>query len=234
MQRKPAIWRDSVLDRQPGKLMPESDLRPDGSHDPRLQALLQAVEQPAGEDLQQPKIDLAGHDGDRVQQSSRWAVQAGRARQYRVADRLGNPCATGREHFGDKERITARTPVQLLTIEPLTIRQLADRGDRERLELQPPGRGAPAHQARTEAAQSGRAPRPDSLRARARARTQPWLRACSAHRAWPHPPSARPRARARSGVGRGAQRVARLPPRTDAARQRPRRRARRRPPPPHR
>jgi hypothetical protein len=106
MQREPAIWRGSVLDRQPDKLVPESDLRPDGSHDPRLQALLQAVDQLASEDLQQPKIDLAGHDGDRIQQSSRWAVQAGRACQYRVADRLGDPCATGREHFGDEERIT--------------------------------------------------------------------------------------------------------------------------------
>ncbi len=65
------------------------------------------------EELQQPELGGLGADGDRVEEVARRSGQPARAREHRVADRLGNVLVARRKRLGDEERIAAGRAVEL-------------------------------------------------------------------------------------------------------------------------
>jgi hypothetical protein len=143
MQRQPVSGRDRLLDREARQLMPEVDVRMAGDEHARGQALVNTLDEIAGKRLQQPQRHVPGDDRDSLEQSARRRGQAGGARENRVAHRLGDTLAAGREDLGDEERVAGRRPVQLFRVDSVRLCQFCDRRRRERLDLQPTG---PAHE----------------------------------------------------------------------------------------
>ena len=71
MKYEAAVRRDRVLYRQARQLVAERDVRRACDQHAAGQAFIDSVSQLAGERLQEPRLDLAGNDGGRVQQPGR-------------------------------------------------------------------------------------------------------------------------------------------------------------------
>ena len=137
MQREPACGRHGLLDRQPRELVAELHVRRSGHQHPGGEALIEPGLEPSGEPLHQRQLDLTGDDRNRVKHGSGRLGQARRARQNGVTNGFGQQQVRSAERLGHEERIAAGSSVQIVAIDSERLRQLADRGLRQRCELQP-------------------------------------------------------------------------------------------------
>jgi hypothetical protein len=103
----------------------------------RGQALVDAVDDVASEHIQQPGLDVSGHDRDRFEQPPRRTREARRASEHRVAHRLGDRLAGGGERLDDEERVAAGSAVELLAVGTVRLGERENRRRRERRELEP-------------------------------------------------------------------------------------------------
>jgi hypothetical protein len=67
MEGEAAVRGDRVLDREPGQLVAERDVRPPRDQHPRREALVNAILDRTGHPRKQPRLDLTRHDRDRLE-----------------------------------------------------------------------------------------------------------------------------------------------------------------------
>ena len=87
MQHDGPVRRERFLDRQSRQLVPERDPVGLAAQDPRLKALVQTIQRPLYQRLEQPHLRALRDDRDRLEHVARRAAQRRRPREHRVSDR---------------------------------------------------------------------------------------------------------------------------------------------------
>ena len=72
------------------------------------------------------------NDSHGLENLGRAGAQPGRTGQNGVSHGVGNLSPGSRQHFGDKERVPARRPVQFVSVDPVRRREPRDRRQRQR------------------------------------------------------------------------------------------------------
>ena len=114
---------------------------PGRSEHPRAQADLQSLELRPLERLEEPQLGLRRCDRGGLQQAHRRRRHTRGASEHRVADRRGNRrSATGRQHFGDEERIAGGLVEQVGFVDAVRRGQRRDGVGGQRVHAQPADR----------------------------------------------------------------------------------------------
>jgi hypothetical protein len=140
MERDSTLGRQRLLDREPGKLVPETNVVLAGNQHPRGEAFVEAAGAVPDERVEQPQGRPRRRDGDCVERGSSGPGQSRGAREHCVLDRRRNRVVARREHLGDEERVSAGQAVELRRVDSCRLRQLGHGLGRKRLHDHAAGR----------------------------------------------------------------------------------------------